>query len=122
MIYTLEYLRANQNKPLEFTLDFKDELKGLVMVEDIKTCYVSGNFQFTHSRCLRFKLAVHAEVTLLASDTLNPIPHTVKFTLVDEVSDTDETEYKINTDKIDLYEMVWGWFITEIPYRAKERD
>jgi|SRR5690554_575037 len=122
MTYTLDYLKANQNKPLEFTLDFKDEIKGLVLVEDIKTCYVNGTFSFTHSRYLNFTLKVKAEVVLLAADTLNPINHLVEFTLIDEVSDSSKTEYKINDNKIDFYEMVWGWFITEIPYRIFERD
>lgn len=122
MTYTIDYLRANQNRPLDFTLDFKDEIKELVMVEDIETCFVKGTFSFKHSRYLDFKLDVKANVTLLAADTLNPIKHVVEFTLIDEVSETTQTEYKIKDGKIDFYEMVWGWFITEIPYRVFERD
>jgi len=122
MIYTLDYLRENQNKPLKFTLDFKDEAKELVMVEDIETCFVSGSYSFSHSRYLNFILDIRAEITLIASDTLNPIKHIVEFQLIDEVSDTTKTEYQIKGDKIDFYEMIWGWFITEIPYRIFERD
>lgn len=122
MTYTLDYLKTNQNKPLKFTLDFKDEIRNLAMVEDIDTCYVSGTYSFTNSRYLNFTLDVKAEITMLASDTLNPIKHLIEFTLVDEVSETSKTEYKIKDNQIDFYEMVWGWFITEIPYRIFERD
>lgn len=122
MTYTLDYLKANQNKPLKFTLNFKDEAKELVMVEDIATCYVEGTYKFKNNRYLNFTLNVKAEVTLLAADTLNPIKHLVQFTLIDEVSDNFQTEYKINNNQIDFYDLVWGWFITEIPYRIFERD
>lgn len=122
MTFTLDYLKENQNKPLDFTLEFQDEVKNLVMVQDISSCSVKGSYSFTHSRYLNFILNVKAEVTLLAADTLNPIKHLVEFSLIDEVSDTTKTEYQIKDNKIDFYEMVWGWFITEIPYRVFERD
>lgn len=122
MIITLDYLKENRNKPLNLKLDFSKETKELAMVEEIGECSVSGHYSFSYSRYLNFELDVKAEITMLASDTLNPIKHTVEFTLVDEVSDTSQTEYQIKNESIDFYELIWGWFITEIPYGIYEKD
>lgn len=122
MIYTLDFLKEHRNKPLNFTLDFSKEVKDLVMVEQIGECSVKGTYTFAHNTYLEFELDVKAEVIMLASDTLNPIKINVEFTLIDEVSETTKTEYKIKDDAIDFYELVWGWFITEIPYWIYERE
>ena len=122
MTYTLDYLNKHQNEPLSFTLDFKNEAKELVMVEDIDTCFVKGTYSFSHSQYLNFELDVKAEITMLASDTLKPIKYIVEFKLIDEVSNTTKTEFQIKNFEIDFYELVWGWFITEIPYGVYEKD
>lgn len=122
MIYTLNYLNEHRNKPLNFTLDFSKEVEGLIMVEHIGECSVTGTYSFANSRYLEFDLDVKAEVIVLASDTLNPIKLNIEFNLIDDVSETTKTEYQINNEAIDFYELVWGWFITEIPYRIFEED
>ena len=92
------------------------------MVEDIDTCFVKGTYSFSHSQYLNFELDVKAEITMLASDTLKPIKYIVKFKLIDEVSNTTKTEFQIKNFEIYFYELVWGWFITEIPYGVYEKD
>ncbi len=93
----------------------------MIMVEDIGQCFVSGSYSFLYSTHIRFELDIKVDLTLIAADTLNPINFPLEFKLIDEVSYSSETEYKIKDDKVDLYEMVWGWLAAEMPYGIFEK-
>ncbi len=121
MIYTLDYLKQRNGQPLNFKLNFKKEIEDMIMVEDIGQCFVSGSYSFLYSTHIRFELDIKVDLTLIAADTLNPINFPLEFKLIDEVSYSSETEYKIKDDKVDLYEMVWGWLAAEMPYGIFEK-
>ena len=39
-----------------------------------------------------------------------------------ELANNDKTEYQIKDGKIDLYELVWGWFVAEMPLIVYEKE
>ena len=69
---------------------------------------------------MEFSLDVSVELTYLTSDTLKEKKYKLEFHLDDEVSDTSETEYKIIDNKVDIYELVWGWLAAEMPLHIYE--
>lgn len=120
MIYTLDYLKKHAVEGIHVVLDFKRELETTDLIADIGPCQVNGSYQFIYSRAVEFTLDVKVDITIISADTLNPILYPLHFTITEEVSDTSEAEFKISEDKIDLYELVWGWLVAEIPYVVYE--
>ncbi|NMA05601.1 MAG: hypothetical protein GX931_04435 [Acholeplasmataceae bacterium] len=120
MIYTLLELKENQFYGIDLEIDYKKELKNLDIIEDIDICYVKGTYKFLYSTYLEFSLDVSVELTYLTSDTLKEKKYKLEFHLDDEVSDTSETEYKIIDNKVDIYELVWGWLAAEMPLHIYE--
>lgn len=120
MVFTLLELKENQFHGLDLEIDYKKELKLLDMIEDIGLCHVKGSYKFLYSTYLEFDLDVSVELTYLTSDTLKPKTVELNFRLEDEVSDTTKTEYKIIDNKIDIYELVWGWLVAEMPLNVYE--
>lgn len=120
VVYTLLELKENQFHGIDLEIDYKKELKLLDMIEDIGICYVKGSYKFIYSTYLEFKLDVSVELTYLTSDTLKPKKYQLNFHLEDEVSDTSQTEYKVIDNKVDVYELVWGWLVAEMPLNIYE--
>lgn len=120
MVYTLLELKENQFHGIDVSIDYKKELKLLDMIEDIGLCHVKGTYKFLYSTYVEFNLDVSVELTYLTSDTLKPKKYQLTFHLEDEVSDTSKTEYQIIDNKVDLYEMVWGWLVAEMPLNVYE--
>ena len=120
MIYTLDYLKKHVGNSINEVLDFKKELETIDLITDIGPCHVNGTYQFIYSRAVEFILDIKVDITITSADTLNPILYPLHFTITEEVSDTSDAEFKISEDKINLYELVWGWLVAEIPYVVYE--
>ncbi len=119
MILTLNDLHTQQSKPFEFTLDFKKEMEQSSSISEISKALVSGAYMFLDDETIRFNLEVSLTVTVIAADTLNPIEVPMHIQILDDVSKND-TEYRIINDRVDLYELVWGWVAAEMPYGVFE--
>lgn len=120
MIYTLKELKDNQFRGIDLTLDYKKELKNLDMIQDIGPCYVKGTYMFLYSREIEFDLEVSVELIYMTSDTLSEKKYLLEFNINDIVSDSTQAEYQITDDKIDIYEIVWGWLAAEMPLNVYE--
>lgn len=120
MIYTLDFLKNHAGDGIHEVLDFKRELETTDLISDIGPCQVDGSYQFIYSRSVAFTLEVKVDIFIISADTLNPILYPLHFTITEEVSDTSEAEFKISENKINLYELVWGWLVAEIPYVVYE--
>ncbi len=120
MMLTMTYLKQHQVEGLNLELNFSKEVENLSNIKIIDSCSVTGNYVFLGDDIIEFNLVAKAEVTFEAADTLNLIKRTIEVKIDDEVS--FETEYKIVNDKIDLYELVWGWFISEVPLLVYEKE
>ncbi len=120
MNYTVTYLKQHQSEGINLEMDFSKEINGLPEIVKIDSCTVTGNYTFLNDSIIEFHLLAKADVTFQAADTLNLIKRTVEVLINDEVS--DDSEYKIVNDKINLYELVWGWFISEVPLTVYEKE
>lgn len=120
MLLTMTYLKQHQSEGLNLEIDFSKEIENLTDIKKIGNCSVTGNYVFLGDSVIEFNLIVRAEVTFVAADTLNLIKRTIEVNIDDEVS--YETEYKIVNEKINLYELVWGWFISEVPLTVYEKE
>ncbi|MCK9166153.1 MAG: hypothetical protein WCS12_03740 [Acholeplasmataceae bacterium] len=122
MTYTLLYLKQHQTEGIDLSLDFNKEVELLSEVTKIGPCHVKGNYRFLDDNYLSFNLKAVAEVTFVAADTLNLIKKRVEVQIEDELANNDKTEYQIKDGKIDLYELVWGWFVAEMPLIVYEKE
>lgn len=120
MIYTLKELKDNQFRGIDLTLNYKKELKNLDMVQDIGPCYVKGTYTFLYSKEIEFDLEVSVELIYITSDTLSEKKYLLEFNINDIVSDSTQSEYRIIDDKVDIYEIVWGWLAAEMPLNVYE--
>lgn len=120
MIFTMTYLKQHQTEGINLEMDFSKEIESLTEIESIDSCIVTGKYIIFDENTVEFNLTAKADVTFIAADTLNLIKRTIEVKIDDEVS--LETEYKLINDKINLYELVWGWFISEVPLAVYEKE
>lgn len=120
MKYSLTYLKQHQSEGINLEIDFSKELNLLTDVKKISKCVVKGNYSIVDYDYVRFSLTVSAVVTFIAADTLKEIDREINVIINDDVS--FDTEYKIINEMIDLYELVWGWFVAEIPLIVYEKE
>lgn len=119
MKLTLNELENNYKRTLQFTLDFKKEIIDSSSITNISDAIVEGAYQFLDNK-INFYFEVSLTVTIIASDTNNPVEVPMHVIINDDVSDEETSEYKINNNRVDLYELIWGWVAAELPYGVFE--
>lgn len=122
MILSVDQLKKNIESTLDLELDFKSMLETSDLINDIEKVHVTGSYQFLTSEHLLFNLHVETTLTLSCAITLKPVKYQVAFDFEEEVSKTEQTEYQIQGDQIDLSEMVWGALVPEVPIAVVSED
>ena len=123
MKWSLQQLYKYNGKPFDFEIDydFKDYIKNIDDVLDIKEIHVEGTGQNLYDDRFRFDLHITGCLILQCARTLDEVEFPIDLEVAevyDKVSVGDEDIRIIEKNTIDLEDAVWEDVILEKPIRV----